>query len=136
MIVINEVRNAVSLNEDNTSFDVEINHPKYGWIPYSLTPEDEDDTINNDDLLVLIGSNFEAYISPTQEEIDAEEAAKVREQRDWLLKNEVDPIISNSLRWDEMTEVQRNAWVQYRRDLLNVPQQVGFPHDINWPTSP
>lgn len=136
MILITEVRNAVSLNEDNTRFDVEINHPQYGWIPYSLTPEDTDQTINNNDLLVLIGSNFEAYIPPTQQEIDAKAGAKVREQREWLLKNEVDPIVSNPLRWNEMTEDQRNMWSQYRRDLLNVPQQVGFPHDINWPTSP
>ena len=136
MIIINKVRNAVSLNEDNTRFDVEINHPKYGWIPYSLTPEDDDDTINNDDLLVLIGSNFEAYIPPTQQEIDAEAAAKVREQREWLLQYEVDPIISNPLRWADMTTEQQNALAQYRTDLLNITDQVGFPHNVTWPTKP
>ena len=45
-ILINEVQNAQSLNLENTLFNVEINHPKYGWIPYTLSPEDIDETIN------------------------------------------------------------------------------------------
>lgn len=132
MIAINEVRNAVSLNDENTMFEVEINHPFYGWIPYTLTPWDEDSTINNDELLALIGSNFRMQ---TQEEKDEEAANSMRRQRDVLL-SQMDLILSNPLRWNEMTEDQKNMWSQYRTDLLNVPQQVGFPHDINWPTSP
>lgn len=132
MIFINEVRNAVSLNDENTVFEVEINHPFYGWIPYTLTPWDEDNTINNEELLALIGSNFRIQ---TQEEKDEEATNSMRHQRDALL-SQMDLILSNPLRWNEMTEVQKNAWAQYRTDLLNVPQQVGFPHDINWPTSP
>lgn len=132
MVVINEVRNAVSLNDENTMFEVEINHPAYGWIPYTLTPWDEDNTINNEELLALIGSNYRIQ---TQEEKDEQAANIMRGQRDLLL-SQLDLILSNPLRWNEMTQDQKNAWSQYRTDLLNVPQQVGFPHDINWPTSP
>jgi hypothetical protein len=77
-IQITEVRNAQSMNAANTSIDLEINHPEYGWIPYLLTDYDTDMTINNDELLELIGSDYAAYVPPTQEELDAALAASIR----------------------------------------------------------
>jgi hypothetical protein len=135
-ILIQEVRNAVSLNAENTRFDVEINHPELGWIPYTLDPHDPDNTVSNEDLLALIGSDYAAYVAPTQEELDANAAAGVRWERDDRLANEVDPIVSNPLRWNDMTPEQQGAWSQYRTDLLNITDQSGFPHSVNWPTSP
>jgi len=135
-ILIQEVRNAVSLNAENTRFDIEINHPELGWIPYTLDPHDPDNTVSNQDLLALIGSDYAAYVAPTQEELDADAAAGVRWERDDRLANEVDPIVSNSLRWNDMTPEQQGAWSQYRTDLLNITDQSGFPHSVNWPTSP
>jgi hypothetical protein len=135
-IQITEVRNAQSMNAANTSIDVEINHPEYGWIPYLLTDYDTDMTINNDELLELIGSDYAAYVPPTQEELDAALAASIRGQRDRLLATEVDPLVTNPLRWAELTEAQQAAWTQYRRDLLDITAQAGFPTDITWPTKP
>ena len=135
-IEITEYRNAVSFAADNSRIDVEINHPDYGWIPYSLNTFDTDMTINNDDLLALIGSDFTPYTAPTQEELDAEKAIDVRAWRDQLLRSEVDPIVSNALRWADMTSEKQTEWSQYRTDLLNVPQQSGFPNTISWPTKP
>lgn len=135
-ITITEVRNARSMNENNTIIDVEINHPEYGWIPYLLTDYDTDTTIDNDTVMGLIGSNFEAYVPPTQEELDAQAAAEVRGKRDILLQQEVDPIVSNPLRWADMTTAEQNAWSQYRSDLLNITDQAGFPHNVTWPTKP
>jgi len=132
-IIITEVRNAVSRNEDNTEFDLEINHPEYGWIPYSLHQHDTDMTINNDDLITLIGTNFRKI---TQEELDEENSGIQRGYRDMLLTTEVDLVVSNPLRWAELTTEKQNAWSQYRTDLLNVPQQAGFPNTITWPTKP
>ena len=132
-LLINEIRNAVSINDEDTVFELEINHPEHGWIPYTLDPSDGDNTVNNDDLRVLIGSNFTRI---TQEEKDERESNNVRTKRDSLLKNEVDPLVTNPLRWAELTTEQQNAWSQYRTDLLNVPQQAGFPNTITWPTKP
>lgn len=135
-ISIKNIRNAVSLNSSNTRFDLEIEHPQFGWIPYTLDPTDDDETIGNDALLALIGDNFTAYVAPTQAELDAEAATNVREQRDRLLATEVDPIVSNPLRWADMTTAEQNAWSQYRTDLLNITNQAGFPHNVTWPTKP
>jgi hypothetical protein len=133
---ITNIRNAKSINESNTRFDVEIDHPTYGWIPYTLDPADEDQSIDNDALRALIGSDFAAYVAPTQEELDQEAEEEVRGLRNYLLASHVDPIISNSLRWADMTTEKQNAWTAYRRDLLDITDQDGFPHNVVWPTSP
>jgi hypothetical protein len=135
-VTITEVRNAQSLNAENTWFDVEINHPEYGWIPYSLNPDDTDMTVDNSVLLELIGSDFAAYVAPTQAELDAELAASLRAQRDQKLVEEVDPTVTNPLRWAELTDAKQAEWTQYRTDLLNLPEQSGFPNTVTWPTKP
>jgi len=135
-ITITEVRNAASMNAANTSIDVEINHPDYGWIPYLLTDFDEDTTIDNAEVMALIGTDFTAYVAPTQAELDAATAAQVRGERDNILVTVVDPLVSNPLRWADLTADQQTAWSHYRTDLLAVPQQAGFPNTITWPTEP
>ena len=135
-ITITEVRNAASLQSDNLRMDVEINHPKFGWIPYTLDPDDTDMTIDNDEVMALIGTDFTAYVAPTQEELDAVTAGQVREERDRILTTVVDPLVSNPLRWADLTEAKQTEWSQYRTDLLNVPQQSDFPNTITWPTEP
>jgi len=135
-ITITEVRNAQSLNAENTAFDVEINHPEYDWIPYTLLPSDTDMTVDNSVLLELIGTDFEAYVAPTQAELDAELAASLRGQRDQKLVEEVDPIVTNPLRWGELTDAKQAEWTQYRTDLLNLPEQSGFPDTVTWPVKP
>ena len=135
-ITITEVRNAASMNAANTSIDVEINHPDYGWIPYTVDPSDTDTTINNEEVMALIGTDFTAYVAPTQAELDAATAAQVRGERDNILTTVVDPLVSNPLRWADLTSAEQAEWSQYRTDLLAVPQQAGFPNNITWPTKP
>lgn len=75
----------------------------------------------------------------TDEEIakcQAEWPKAIREERDMKLETEVDPIVSNPLRWSSMTTEQQNAWSQYRTDLLNITEQEGFPETVTWPTKP
>ena len=85
IVLITKVRNAVSLQSDNLRMDVELNHPDYGWIPYTLDPADTDMTIDNEEVMALIGTDFAAYVAPTQAELDAETAAQARAERDNIL---------------------------------------------------
>ena len=135
-ITITQVRNAASLQSDNARMDVEINHPQYGWIPYTLDPADTDTTIDNDEVMALIGTDFTAYVAPTQAELDTAAAEDVRNERDNILTTVVDPLVSNNLRWAELTSDKQAEWATYRTALLNVPQQDGFPHTVAWPTQP
>ena len=134
-ITITQVRNARSLQADNARMEVEINHPKHGWIPYGINPADTDSTIDNAAVMALIGTGFTAYTAPTQEALDAELEASVRSERDGLLL-EVDAYVSNPLRWAALDADTQAEWATYRTALLNVPQQDGFPHTVAWPTQP
>lgn len=132
-----EYRNAKYIN-DNGWIDCEINHEVHGWIPYTLNPDDEDVTVDNAVLLEAMAANNDiaAYVPPTQDELDAEAAEKVRHIRNSKLTKEVDPIVTNPLRWAELTAEKQAEWTQYRRDLLDITDQEGFPHSVIWPTKP
>tara|TARA_R110000744_G_scaffold122129_2_gene227061 strand:+ start:492 stop:902 length:411 start_codon:yes stop_codon:yes gene_type:complete len=133
-ITITEVRNAQSLQADNLRMVVEINHPIHGWIPYGIDPSDADTTIDNYEVMALIGSDFAAYVPPTQEELDAQAARSNRSLRNTLLETEVDPIVGNALRWSALSSEEQAALGVYRQALLDVPQQAGFPNTHTWPT--
>jgi len=123
---------------DETRIYCEIEHPIYGWIPYTLDPADTDMTINNDDLLAAmsLAGDVAAYIPPTQAELDAIVAQEVRYQRDIKLVTEVDPVAGNALRWASLSAEQQATWAKYRQDLLDITTQSGFPNTIVWPTKP
>ena len=76
------------------------------------------------------------WLPPTQEVADAEAAKVARSTRDTALVNVVDPIVSNPLRWGDMTSEKQAEWAAYRRALLDISQQSGFPHDVVWPVAP
>ena len=135
-LTITKVRNAASLQPDNLRMDVEINHPDYGWIPYTLDPADTDTTVNNDEVMALIGTDFTSYSPPTQAEIDTHAELQVRTERNFILTSVVDPLASNTLRWADLTSDKQDYWSQYRTELLDVPQQSGFPHNVIWPNEP
>ena len=123
--------------DDNGWIDCEIEHPDFGWIPYTLDPADTDMTVNNDDLLAAMNAagDVAAYVPPTQEELDATLSEELRRERDGLLA-EVDAIAGNALRWATLSAEQQAAWAEYRQALLDVPQQAGFPNDVVWPVKP
>lgn len=135
-ITITQVRNAASLQSDNLLMEVEINHPVYGWIPYGVNPADTDTTIDNAEVMALIGDSFTAYVPPTQAEIDAGAAEQVRGARNEKLRTEVDPVSSNVLRWGALSPAEQAAMATYRQNLLDVPQQSGFPKTHTWPNKP
>jgi len=127
-ITITEVRNAAALQSDNLRVDVEINHPDYGWIPYTLDPADTDTTIDNDAVMALIGADFAAYVPPTQEELDVALAANIRGVRNAALA---------ATDYMGLADYSAKAGeIEYRQALRDVPQQAGFPKTHTWPNRP
>jgi hypothetical protein len=68
----------------------------------------------------------------TKEEETPEEAA--RKKRNKLLRESdftqlVDVYAS-------MTEEEKQAWINYRQKLRDIPSQKNFPNKINWPKAP
>jgi|SRR5690625_991142 len=93
------------------------------------TPKSEQELLDEG----LIEPEPEPEPEPEEPEPTAEEQS--RWKRDGLLY-ELDAIVSNPLRWNAFTEAEQQELALYRQALLDVPQQEGFPDDIDWPTNP
>jgi hypothetical protein len=122
----------------NGWIDCEIEHETHGWIPFTCDPDDTGALFDTATLHATMDADPEtaAYVPPTQEELDAEAATAVRQQRDTLLATKVDPIVSNPLRWADLNAEQQAEWAAYRRALLDITAQASFPHDVVWPSAP
>jgi len=71
----------------------------------------------------------------TQEAAVTAKARTVRAHRDQLL-GAVDVVVTNPLRWGSLADDEKAALAAYRQALLGVPQQSGFPWNVEWPESP
>lgn len=67
-------------------------------------------------------------LAQTEEQI----AAKVRAERNALLSACDWMVLSDA----PLTELQKSSGVTYRQLLRDVPDQVGFPQNITWPSEP
>ena len=128
-----QVRN-VQHNSQGT-VDCEINHPTYGWIPFTASPDDGEEFGKNLYKELKEGKHgvikpFEPYV-PSTEYLELE----ARGKRDGLLQ-ELDAVVSNPMRWEDLSKVQKGELRDYRTLLLDVPQQLTFPETIHWPTKP
>jgi hypothetical protein len=122
----------------NGWIDCEIEHPNYGWIPFTCDPNDTGAQFDVSALHAQMDVDpvTAAYVPPTQAELDAVAAEAVRAERDYKLTSEVDPIVSNPLRWADLTAEKQAEWATHRRALLDITAQSGFPHSVVWPTRP
>lgn len=65
-----------------------------------------------------------------------ERTADARKQRDNLLSRFDVELYRNPLYWAELTPEQRKARTEYRKQLMDVTKQSGFPDSIIWPVKP
>lgn len=54
-----------------------------------------------------------------REEFQKAQQEFVRTKRDNLLKTEIDPVVSNVLRWDDMSDEEKSQYMDYRTYLLD-----------------
>ena len=92
------------------TYDEETNE----WVPPVAKPDDDAE-----------------WDEDSQEWIPGPEvlARDVRATRDRLLRDSD---------WTQVPDapVDQQTWAEYRQALRDVPEQEGFPTDINWPTKP
>lgn len=80
--------------------------------------------------------NGEAWVAPTQAWLDDQASQLVKSQRAAKLHYTVDPVASNPLRWNSLSTEKQAEWAAYRQALLDITEQAGFPHQVNWPVAP
>ena len=71
-----------------------------------------------------------SLVKVDSEKLSSIRGDEVRTQRDTLLAASDWAVLPDAPVADEQ------AWKDYRQALRDVPQQAGFPTDIDWPTKP
>lgn len=118
--------------EESGDITCEIEHPDYGWIPFTASPDDPEE-FGRKLFAEVVWSAVE--IAPCPPKSPEQIAQEVRWERDARLA-ELDKVVSNPLHWHSYTPEQQNELAEYRQALLDVPQQEGFPHEVEWPEHP
>ena len=62
------------------------------------------------------------YLLKTDEKAISYMKDKERETRDSYLEKYVDPVVSNPLRWNDMSEEEKKEYSDYRKYLLDYPE--------------
>jgi len=121
-----------------TRIDCEIEHPIHGWIPFTCDPNDTgaDFGVAALHAEMLADPATAPYVPPTEAEILYEQTLEARYYRSQLLTEIVDPIATNPLRWGDLSQERKDEVSAYRRALLDITDQAGFPSDIVWPEVP
>lgn len=106
----------------------EIEHPQYGWIPFTCDPDDNGAAFDTRALFDAMKDEAAPYIlppAPTDEDV----AGQVRAERNSFLA---------ASDWTQVADapVDQAAWATYRQALRDIPNQPGFPRDVAWPTKP
>ena len=118
--------------------DIELNHPEYGWIPFTSDPNDVEAHCR--ELFASAKALGPAPYEPPPLPVytDEEHAEFTRAERNRLLRLNVDPIVSNPLRWNALTVEEQESLKVYRDQLLNISKQDGWPvkEKIVWPSYP
>lgn len=94
------------------------------------TCDDDADTSLDGIVKVL---THEEYLQARSSE-DSAKANHERHQRNQKLWSQIDAM--SPIRWELLTEEQKEQMRVYRQELLDVPQQAGFPWEIVWPKYP
>jgi len=116
-----------------TTIDLVIEHPDFGTLPFTASVNDIEplgQTLYARALAGDFGDIAPYDGSPPSDPIDAL-AQQMRDERNQKLVA-LDAIVNNPLRWAEYSDAQKAAFAVYRQALLDVPQQPGFPHEIDW----
>lgn len=122
----------------NGWIDCELNHPQYGWIPFTANPTDTGSFFNVGELhaKMSVDPDTKDYVPPSQEDTLKKKTISARQLRAELLDKHVDAFVMNQLRWGDMTEDQKSQIIEYRQNLLDITDQEGFPLTIIWPNPP
>jgi len=124
---INSARNPRWANYKKTSIDLEVDFDEFDeeYVPFNAHPDDivswGPELYNR----AVAGEFGEIAEWTPPDDIVGEEAKQcLRNIRDQLLLTEVDPLVTNPLRWDALSAEKQQEWKDYRQALLDLPSQT------------
>lgn len=124
-----KARNPTWSNKEHSMIDLIVRFSTFKEeVPYTANPNDTEE-IGKELFKRALAKEFGTiaeYVPPKPPTKDFV-ANVVRTVRNNKLQTEVDPVVSNPLRWNDMTEQQQNDWKNYRLALLAITDNKDFP---------
>jgi hypothetical protein len=130
-----QIKTPTYANAAHTLVNCQIDHPTYGWIPFTASAEDPEQHGRDIFAELIAGDHgpIADYVPPPPPSTEVL-AQQARAQRDAAL---------SASDWTQLPDAQASlsaekkaAWADYRQALRDVTEQPGFPGQIDWPTAP
>lgn len=95
---IPEIRNAKWNSLDHISFDVELNHPEYGWIPFTVCESQDEESYAYKLWSIKDTLDIQEYVEPVKslEEIKQELLSQIAQESDKFEQNKCDSMFITS----------------------------------------
>jgi hypothetical protein len=110
--------------------DCEIEHPEFGWIPFTVDPADAGAAIDTAalDAAIRAAGDIAPYVPPPGPTIDDAWAALRAERNARLAASD----------WTQVADapVDAAAWAAYRQALRDMPENTADPFAPVWPATP
>ena len=149
-------RNAQSVDASAYIVDCEIDHPAFGWIPYTLDPDDADMSIDNAALLAAMDINGDVadYVVPSPTKITVQQVKDSARRRilslvslEQQLNLNMQANILNNIGRTNWTAAQLAAWdagiviadrvtaIRAASNLIEADNPIAqsFEDDDRWP---
>ena len=122
-ITYTAVKNPEWLNQAHTYLKCEVNfdHESNEYVGFSAIAEGDLPHTHEIYAKCVSGEYGEITEFTVPTDTDDENVALLRSIRDVELTENVDPIVSNSLRWGAMTDAEQQSYSTYRQELLDFP---------------
>lgn len=128
---INSARNPRWANLAKTSIDLEVDFDELDeeYVEFNAHPDDIcswGSELFNRAVAGEFGEIAEFEVPPPITKESNLEGLKncIRRERDEILKEEVDPIVTNPLRWDSLDDEKQQEWRDYRQALLDLTDNI------------
>lgn len=146
------VKNPKWANAAHTMINCEVDFDDLveEFVPFSAVPSGDYEHSHEIFARCAAGEFGEVAPYTPPPDITGEEALSwVRDKRNDILRNVVDPVVTNPLRWADLSAEKQAAWVEYRRALLDITTNFPSPiyswdetirtyqeQQIQWPEKP
>lgn len=109
--------------------DLEVEHPEYGWIPFTASSRDTSKV--GMELFLKASEGEFGEITPYDKEDEIKLLSReVKAMRDSLLSKSD---------WTQLPDIDprlKEMYVPYRKELRDLTSQDGFPLKVQWPEEP
>lgn len=124
-MIVQYAKNPIWANEQKTAINLTVKFEVFSdEVPFTAVPDDVEQHGRELFASAIAGTFGEIAEMPTKEvppDITGEEALNmIRQQRNFILEKEVDPVVMNPLRWNLLAIEQQEALAAYRTALLDI----------------